>query len=190
MMLPGSELHHAPRDASFAGAWPADHALSPTALTSKGQPQLPDSLRKGWMAPGPLIPGAPWGVTQREREREKSGGKSRRSECHPLPSSACWAGGDGECSTCWQPADFFPKVTPGGAILGTVLVGKNVKITLIGAINTIWAEKEEQHATAARAVGLEGHALRNQETGLEKSSRGRNIGSAGWRMHRIQKSKG
>lgn len=34
---------------------------------------------------------------------------------------------------------------------------------MIGAINTIWAEREEQPTRAAKAAGFEGHNLRNYE---------------------------
>lgn len=38
---------------------------------------------------------------------------------------------------------------------------------------------------AARAAWFEGHTLRNDETRLEKSTRGRNPGSGTWRMRGI-----
>lgn len=45
------------------------------------------------------------------------------------------------------------------------------------------------HTRAARAAWFKGHALRNDETRLEKSTRGRNPGSGAWRMRGIPLSR-
>lgn len=45
------------------------------------------------------------------------------------------------------------------------------------------------HTRAARAAWFKGHALRNDETQLEKSTRGRNPGSGAWRMRGIPLSR-
>lgn len=46
-------------------------------------------------------------------------------------------------------------------------------------------EGKTSHSRAARAAWFKGHALRNDETQPEKSTRGRNPGSGTWRMRGI-----
>lgn len=145
-MLPGSELHLAlncwSATCGFARALPpkrSHRSLTPTEMLHGTRSCNPRStLRSGW---------------EREKSRKNPAALSA-TRCPALLSRRrwemlSWAGSQQISSQSDTRRGYFRHV----------LVWKNVKITLIGAINTIWAEKEEQPNKAARR--FEGRALRH-----------------------------